>query len=408
MLDKIKLGMSVTALTAALAGGALADDGVVKIGYVTGLSGACSGISEDGLNGSKAAVEDLNAAGGILGRQVELIIRDSKTKPDEGGMQARELVASEKVDVLTGVCSSAVLLAVTAVADESDTPHYAIIGSTQRANVEAFHPHYWQIQPNAAMEAIAAAEYVAKKPDWKRITPMGFDYEWGHTSVEAFSERLKSLRPDVEIADPIFVKLGDSNMGSYIAPALSSKPDVIYAAVFGGGLVNLIKQGKGFGLFERSNLLTLLSLDAMQAVGDAMPESGVYGVARAPFFALEQTDELQAFIKEYTDTYGEYPTDWSIHGYDGIMIYAAAAEAAGTTDADAVMAQIYGSSFDGFRGRNMTVRAFDGQMDAPSYVGEISKDPAYPFPIMKNVEVFPGESLMWSEEHIQSLRDAAR
>jgi len=101
MLNEKLLGASVLALSAALTGTANANENSLKIGYITGLSGACSGIAEDGLNGSKHAVEELNAKGGILGRQIELVIRDSQTKPDEGGKQARELLASENVDVLT-------------------------------------------------------------------------------------------------------------------------------------------------------------------------------------------------------------------------------------------------------------------------------------------------------------------
>lgn len=408
MFDTKKMGVSALALCAALAGAAFAEGDAIKVGYVTGLSGACSSLSEDGLNGSRLAVEELNAKGGILGRKVELIVRDSQTKPDEGGKQARELVASEDVDVLTGVCSSAVLLAVQAVAAEANVPHYAVIGSTQKANVEAFRPNFWQIQANATMEAYAAAEFVAKNADWKRIQPMGYDYEWGHTSVESFAERLKELRPDIEISNPIFIKLGDNNMGPYVAPALSSKPDAIYAAIFGGGLVNLIKQGQGFGLFQRSNLVTLLTVDALQSMGDAMPKERLFGIARAPFFALEKDAAFESFLDSYRATYDEYPTDWAINGYDGMMIYAAAVEAAGSTETDALMPEVYGGTFDGLRGKGLTVRAFDGQMDAPAYVGAINFDPAFPFPTMKDVEVFAGGPLMWSEEKIQTLRDAAR
>lgn len=408
MTNSTKLGLSALALVAAFASAAAAEGDTIKIGYVTGLSGACSSLSEDGLNGSRLAVDQLNANGGLLGRQIELIVRDSQTKPDSGGKHARELVASDEVDLLTGVCSSAVLLAVEAVAAEAGVPHYAIIGSTQKANVEAFHPNFWQTQPNATMEAYAAAAFVADNAEWKRIQPMGFDYEWGHTSVDAFSERLKELRPDVEIADPIFVTLGDTNMGPYIAPALSTEPDVIYAAVFGGGLVNLIKQGQGFGLFERSNLLTLLTVDALQTMGDTMPKEHVYGIARAPFFALEQTEELAGFIESYSAEYNEYPTDWAINGYDGIMIYATAVEAAGSTELEAVMSKVYGGTFDVLHGKGLTVRAFDGQMNAPSYVGAVTPDAELGFSTMQDVSVYPGDTLMWSEEKIQALRDAAK
>ena len=111
-----KTGISAFALAVALASAAAAEGDAIKIGYVTGLSGACSSISEDGLNGTKLAVEELNAKDGILGRQIELIVRDSQTKPEEGGKQARESVAAEDVDVLTGVCSPSALLAVEVVA----------------------------------------------------------------------------------------------------------------------------------------------------------------------------------------------------------------------------------------------------------------------------------------------------
>lgn len=404
MIARILTGASALAL---LAGAAMAD-GTLKVGYVTGLTGACAPISEDGLNGSKLAVEALNAKGGILGQPVELVVRDSQSKPEEGGKQARDLAAGGDISLLTGVCSSAVLLAVTEVAKEFKIPHLAMIGSTQKANIEAFNPYFVQTQANATMEALAAAEYVAKKADWKRIAPMGFDYEWGHTSVDAFTARLKELRPDIEIADPVFMKVGEQNMGPYVTAALASQPDAVYAAVFGGGLVSLIKQGQSFGLFDTSNLVTLLTVDTLQSMGDAMPKEHVFGIARAPFFALEQTSELAAFIDSYKAAYNEYPTDWAINGYDALMWYAAAATAAGTTDSDAVMAAFGSGSFDGLKAKGLTVRAFDGQMNAPAYVGEVNFDPAFPFPTMKNVEKFPGESLMFSEETIQAMRDAAK
>lgn len=404
MIARILTGSSVLALCASAA---LAEANL-KVGYVTGLSGACAPISEDGLNGSKLAVEAINAKGGILGQQVELIVRDSQTKPEEGGKQARELAAAEGISLLTGVCSSSVLLAVNEVAKEFKIPHLAMIGSTQKANIEAFNPYFVQTQANATMEALAAAEYVAKKAEWKKIAPMGFDYEWGHTSVASFSARLKELRPDIEIVEPIFMKVGEQNMGPYVTAGLASKPDAIYAAVFGGGLVSLIKQGQSFGLFDKSNLVTLLTVDTLQSMGNTMPKDHVFGVARAPFFALEQTPELAAFIESYRAAYNEYPTDWAINGYDSMMWYADAATAAGTTESDAVIAAFQSNSFDGLKAKGVTMRGFDGQMDAPAYVGEVSFDPAFPFPTMKNVEKFAGTSLMFSEETIQAMRDAAK
>lgn len=396
------------ALTAAFAGHAAAQEGRVKVGFAADLSGACAALAEDGLNGAKIAADEINANGGILGRQIELIIRDTQTKPDEGAKVARELITDEKIDVLTGVCSSAVMLAESAVSGELKVPFYAAIGSTQRANIELFQPYFWQVQANATMEAYAAAEYVAKKPEWKKISALGSDYEWGHTSVAAFTERLKELRPDIEFADPIFAKVGETAMAPYITATLAQSPDAVFAPLFGPSLGAVLKQGQGFGFFQQTNLVTLMTVDTLQSQGGSMPASNVYGIARAPFFALEQTPALTTFIEKYRAAYHEYPTDWAINAYDGLNFYAAVVAKAGATDADAVIAALPQVSFDGLRETGLSVRALDGQMNAPVYVGMASKVDGYDFPILTEVEKFEGAPLMPSEEFILKAREVAK
>jgi branched-chain amino acid transport system substrate-binding protein len=256
MLARLKGRTAAVALTltAAFAGYAAAEGEPVKVGFAADLTGACAALAEDGLNGAKIAAEEINAAGGILGRPLELIVRDTQTKPDEGAKVARELITDEKIDVLTGVCSSAVMLAESAVSGELKVPFYAAIGSTQRANIELFQPYFWQVQANATMEAYAAAEYVAKKTDWKKISTLGSDYEWGHTSVAAFTERLKELRPDIEFAEPIFAKVGETAMAPYITATLAQSPDAVFAPLFGPSLGAVLKQGQGFGSSSRPRL----------------------------------------------------------------------------------------------------------------------------------------------------------
>lgn len=410
MLETIKGRAAVLGLvlSAAAGGGVAAQDGPVKVGFAADLTGACAALSEDGLNGAKLAAEELNSAGGILGRPVELIIRDTQTKPDEGAKVARELITGSKVDVLTGVCSSAVMLAESAVSGELKVPFYAAIGSTQRANIELFQPYFWQVQANATMEAYAAAEYVAKKPEWTRISALGSDYEWGHTSVAAFTERLKELRPDITFADPIYAKVGETAMAPYITATLAQQPHAVFAPLFGPSLGAVLKQGQGFGFFNRTNLVTLMTVDTLQSQGASMPAQNVYGLARAPFFALEQTPAVTAFIETYRSQFGEYPTDWAISAYDGLKFYAAAAEHAGSVAPDALIKAVGEVSFDGLRASDLKVRAFDGQMNAPVYVGKATRVDGYDFPILTEVERFEGEPLMPSEDFITSARAAAK
>ena len=86
---------SAMAMGAASLGAQAADP--IKIGYVGGISGACGGLTHSAIKAMKIAQAEINAAGGAAGRKLEIIWRDSKTKPDEGAKQVRDLIASEKV-----------------------------------------------------------------------------------------------------------------------------------------------------------------------------------------------------------------------------------------------------------------------------------------------------------------------
>lgn len=348
-------------------------------------------------------VEELNAAGGLLGRKIEVVERDTKTKPDEGAKEMRDLVVNSKVDVVTGACSSAVVLAETAVSAELKVPFYSAIGNTQTATMEKGQPYYWQVVPNVFMEAVAVAEYVAQNKSWKKIAPLAFDYEWGHTSVKTFSEQLKKLRPDIEILPTVPVKLGETNMTSYITAVLAQKPDLVYGAIFGGGLVNFVKQGKAYGFFQQTNLVTLTTVDFLQSMGGDLPETGLHGWARAPFTSLLDNAKAKTFVEKYKVRHGKEPDDWAVLTYDGLMFYAEAVKVAKSTKADDVVKAVPTVKYEGLRGA-MTVRALDGQMAAPSFVGAVAKDGAYPFFTMKAATRVDAAKTLPSEDLVKAAR----
>jgi branched-chain amino acid transport system substrate-binding protein len=379
----------------------------IRIGYAADISGACGPLVDGATKAFKMGVDELNKAGGLLGRKIEVIERDTKTRPDEGAKEVRDLIVNHKVDLVTGVCSSAVLLAETAVAGEFKVPFYSAIGNTQTATIEKWQPYYWQVVPNALMESVAAAEFVAQRKQWKKITPLAFDYEWGHTSTKAFSERLKALRPDIQITPMIPVKLGETNMSSYITAALAQKPDAVIGFVFGGGLINLVKQGKAYGFFQQTNLVTLTTVDFLQSMGNDIPAGGLYGFARAPFFALLDNPKAKAFVTAYKARYGKEPDDWALLTYDGLMFYADAVRHAKTTKADALMKSVTSINYEGLRGPSH-VRALDGMMNAAEWVGVVAKDPAYPYSIIKNALRVDGDKTLPSEATVKALRAAAK
>lgn len=390
-------------LVAGMNAGLVQAEEPIRIGYAADMSGACGPLVDGATKAFRQGVEELNAAGGLLGRKVEVIERDTKTRPDEGAKEMRDLIVNGKVDVVTGVCSSAVLLAETAVSAELKVPFYSALANTQTATMEKGQPYYWQIAPNVLMESLAVAEYVASNKTWKKIAPLAYDYEWGHTSVKAFSQHLKKLRPDIEILPTVPIKLGETNMTSYITAVLAQKPDLVYGAIFGGGLVNLVKQGKAYGFFQQTSLVTLTTVDFLQSMGRELPDHGLYGWARAPFTSLQDNPKAKSFVERYRARNGKEPDDWAMLAYDGLMFYAEAVNAARSTKADDVVRAVASVSYDGLRG-SMIVRGLDGQMAAPSFVGAVVKDVGYPYPIMKGASRVEAAKTLPPEDFVRAAR----
>ncbi len=394
---------TVLALAAGLGGAAQAAD-PVKIGYVGGISGACGGLTHSAVKAMKIALEEINAAGGAAGRQIEVVWRDSKTKPDEGAKQARDLVLTEKVDLLTGVCSSSVFMAINPISQQYGVPLVSAISGTHKATVDFGHPFVFQTQPHTLMEGKALAEYAARQ-DWNNIVTMGLDYEWGRTTVKVFTEELAKLKPEVKISKQLWPRIGETNLTSYITAALSEEPDAIMGVLFGSGTNSLIKQGRSYGLLERTELLTFLSTESYMSLGKDIPD-GVHGWARGPFYALD-SDKANAFIEKYRKAHdGEYPNDWGMLGYDAMYIIASGIDAAGGTDPEKFRQALGSMTFDTMRGP-LKMRMIDNTFNAPSYLGVTKMTDAYPFPTMSDVNVIPGDVTLPSEETVKALRAAA-
>ena len=406
MRTRLRIGVPLAAAVLAL-GASLgaAQAAGLKIGYVGGISGACGGLTHSARKAMEIAQGEINAAGGVLGGPIEIVWRDSKTKPDEGAKQARDLILSEEVDLLTGVCSSSVFMAINPVAEQYGVPLFSAISGTHKATIDFGHPFVVQTQPHTLMEGKALAEYAARK-GWKNIVTMGLDYEWGRTTVKVFTEELAKLNPDANIARQLWPRFGETNLTSFITAALAEEPDLIMAVMFGSGTNSLIKQGKAYGLLQRTELLTFLSTESYMSLGKDIPD-GVHGWARGPFYALT-TDAAKAFVEKYRAAHdGEYPNDWGILGYDVMYIIAGAVEKAGSADPVAVREALGAMSFDTLRGE-IRMRMIDNTFNAPSFIGVTKMTGDYPFPVMTDVNVIPGDVTLPDEDTVKALREAAK
>ena len=316
--------------------------------------------------GVELALAQINGAGGVLGKQLELISRDDAGKPGEAVKIAEELVSKEKVALISGTLFSHVGLALTSFAGKKKVLYVAAEPLADALVWAKGNRYTFRLRPSTYMQASMLAEEAAKNPAkrWATIAP---NYAYGKDAVAAFKKALKAKRPDVEFVAEQWPGLFKIDAGAEVQALAAAKPDGIYNVTFGGDLAKFVREGKLRGLFENRLAVGLLTgepeyLDPLK--GEA-PEGWL--VTGYPWYSIE-TAEHKAFLDAYQARYNDYPRIGSLVGYNTMQAIAAMLKKAGSTDTEAMVDAMKGLSFDAPSG-NITFRAIDHQATMGAYVG---------------------------------------
>jgi branched-chain amino acid transport system substrate-binding protein len=385
---------------AAGGGGGKAASGPLKIALITDSSGAVALFGQANIKGATLAVEQLNAAGGVTGRKVELLLRDSKATPEIGVQLARDAVLRDKVSAIFGPVSSAVAVAMTDVAKQYHTPIFFHTANSQALTGASFHKYAFSVVPNTTMEGRGNAIALKDAP-YKRWAVIAPDYEFGHAQSAAFVDKLRELNPSAKVVKQVFPPLGEKDFNSYITALRATKPDAVYGALFAGDLIAFTKQAKPLGFFDKTFFTSLYETDALRALGSGAPE-GARGYSRAPFFAIK-TPESAKFVTEYRARFNDYPSDWAIMAYDAVKLWAQGVEKAKSAQADDLVAALEGGKFDTTRGQ-ITIRAADHQASVPVYAGTVEPDAKVGFSTWQHVKSIPADEVWLSEKELKKVQ----
>jgi branched-chain amino acid transport system substrate-binding protein len=381
--------------------GASAAEKEIKIGVIGGFTGMGYLTMKPYFDGVTLAAKEVNAGGGILGRQIELISRDDELKVDIGVREMKDLILRKKVDAVIGGLSSGVILAQSEVAKQYKTPFIVGMGNSQQITENKGHRYIFQLVPNTRMEGSALAVYMAQQ-GYKTIWTVAPDYEWGRTLISLALAKLKQLAPDVKIVGESWPKLGETDFSPYITSIIAAKPDFVFSILWGADLINFTKQAKGYGLYEKMAASGLYDLNQLRAMGAEMVE-GVVGFNRGEFFTVD-TPEMKTFVDKFRKAFGgDYPTVYSIFGYESIYNLKQAMEKAKSTNKEKVVDALEGMEFMGPLGKRF-FRACDHMANGSVYVGQATKKGEYPFYVYKNVLAVPAEQTWLSCEEIKKLR----
>ncbi len=381
-----KLSVSFLIAGVALAAGPAAAQKNIRIGYPVILSGPGALIGEPSLKGAQMYVEEINAKGGVLGRKLELVVRDTKGNADEAVRVARDLILRENVDFLVGTLTSAEGPAVSPVAKENKIVFVVPVVKTDQLVTPAnLHPYVFRTASNTTIEGRSAAEIMAKWTHVKRVATMSQDYAFGQDVTRAFVAHLKKLRPDIEIVDQQWPKLGEADYTPFINAQMAKKPEAVFTSLWGGHFVTFVKQAKPLNYFDavKNNVVAAGEAGAIEtakAMGDDYPV-GIWANAYDAFnweggpAHKDYTQRLRVFLKE------EHPASWPITGYIGMQVLTAAIQKANSTDSERVAKAMLNLTVDTPIGKQ-TIRSKDQQANRAQFWGKMTKDPKYPFAVM--------------------------
>ena len=310
-----------------------AQSGPIKIGVVTPLSGTYTPIGEQVKMGLDLAAREINAAGGINGRKINLIYEDEEANPAVATQKAEKLFQVEKVDFLTGTVNSGSTLAVGQVAERNNKLIATSVSFADSITGDKCSPNVFRVNARAGMQSAALAAWVDKEMPKSNIFFIGPDYEMGRSTVSAFKRA--STEKGAKDVGEVFAPLDNKDYSPYFGQVRAAKPNVIYTSVAGNDTVRLFSQMEEYGLNKGVTLVGASGTVTSQNMG-AIGKSAngfVTGVGYSPKL---DNPANKKFVADFQKAYNKLPDLYGADSYGLLYFYKAAVEKAKSTETDKV------------------------------------------------------------------------
>ena len=320
---------------------------VIKIGFPMPLTGPFAAEAKDQVKSAQLAVQQINDKGGVVGRKVELLVRDDKLNAGEAATRALELIENDKVNAIVGALSSAIQLATNEVTRARGVLYISISQSDSINEVKDFSKFTFHEALNPTMTTAAVAKHTFKKG--ARVAYLCADYAYGHEMLRGFKRAGEAIGTVTvgEILHPI----GAPDYSTFIPRISAMKPDILCICNFGRDQANSIKQAVDFGLKDQMKIVVPVILHNQRLVVGTDVFEGVIGGANY-YWGMEDTvPSAKAFNAAFRAANGgAVPTDYGAYGYTGVMSLLMAMQAAGGTVTDKMVASLEGLKYDVAKG----------------------------------------------------------
>ncbi len=341
--------VSMIALAFALLSGTVGAE-TIKIGVNEPMTGAFAASGTYVVNGAKIAADEINAKGGILGKQIELVIEDNKSNPTEAAAVAEKLITRDKVPVMMGAWGSSLTLAVMPKLMEYETPMVVETSSSGKITTSG-NPFIFRISPPSAIEAVAF-KGIVDKLNLKKADFLVINNDWGRGTAEDFGMMFKEKGIVVGLVETM--DQGAQDMSAQLSKIKGSDSETLIVTTAVDQLTLIFKQATALGLKKR--IITTggsQNPDQIIAQAGAAANGTMHLTTFLPWFP-EKTPNPKAteyFISEWRKRGFDFAgCTESFRGYDGIRTAAAAIEKAGRAEPAAIKAAMWSIDVKGLNG----------------------------------------------------------
>ena len=351
--------------------------------------------------GIELAVEEVNAAGGVLGRKIEVVSRDDNGNPGDAVRVAEELLSREGVSLLFGTFPSNVGLAVADFAKQRKVLFIAAEPLTDKIVWDNGNAYTFRLRTSTYMQTAMLIPDAVKlnKKRWAIVYP---NYEYGQAATAAFKKLLSAKQPGVEFVTEQAVPLGKIDGGAVAQALADAKPDAIFSSLFGPDLAKFVREGQQRGIFKGVEVFNLLAGEPeyLDPLKEEAPD-GWY-VTGYPWSEIK-TPEHTKFITAYQAKFKDYPRLGSVVGYATVMSAVAAIKKAGALDTDKLVAASSGLTVLTPFGE-VTYRPLDHQSTMGAYVGRLGVKDGKGY--MKEWRFVDGKDALPSDDEVKKMRPA--
>lgn len=402
-VSSMRVLLSSLAAVAVLSSVAARAEESIKIGEINSYKS--QPVFTDGYKkGMQLAIDQINAAGGVAGRKLELITRDDNANPGEAIRQAEDLITREKVDILAGAFYAHIGTALTDFAKQKR--RFTLITEALSDNIVWSVGNRYTFRLDASTYMLVASlvddAVKLKKKRWALIYP---NYEFGTSAANVFKKLMKQRQPDVEFVTEQAPPFGKIDAGSVVQALSDAKPEATFNALFGTDLAQFVREGttRGF-LGDNMPVFSIITgqPEYLEPLRDEIPKNWV--VTGYPWYSIK-TPAHQTFLSEYQTKYGKENLRFgSIIGYATIKAIAAGVAASGgKTDTESMIKAFEGLEFVTPDGKTV-FRKIDHQATWGLYVGKLAVEDGKG--VMVDFHYAPGDTLLPSDDEVRKLRPA--